>query len=78
MKSKNNIDIALTTTEGSKRSIINIDTNKIIDLSSMIASKFNLFGRNSPTLGSLPCDIIMGWKRNTYINVIIRHCCYIT
>ncbi len=59
MKSKNNIDIALTTTEGSKRSIINIDTNKIIDLSSMIASKFNLFGRNSPTLGSLPCDIIM-------------------
>jgi len=42
MKSKNNIDIALTTTEGSKRSIINIDTNKIIELSNMIASKFNL------------------------------------
>ncbi len=41
-KSKNNIDIALTTTEGSKRRIINIETEEIIKLSDMIASKFNL------------------------------------
>ena len=41
-KSKNNIDIALTTTEGSKRRIINIETDKIIELSNMISSKFNL------------------------------------
>ena len=42
VKSKNNIDIALTTTEGSKRKIINIETEEIIELSNMIASEFNL------------------------------------
>ena len=41
-KSKNNVDISLTMTEGSKQKIINITTEKSIELSNMIASEFGL------------------------------------